>query len=75
MKSVVHFAVSYQYFGSSRGFIRVFPGRPWERNVIGFRVDYDPRFRPWFTAATSGPKDVVIVVDASRSMGDFLNNR
>ena len=53
----------------------MFPGRPWQRNVIGFREDYDPRFRPWFAAATSGPKDVVIIVDTSRSMGEFANNR
>eukprot|EP00665_Eupelagonemidae_sp_cell47_P004698 gene4697-8967_t len=31
-------------------------------------TDYDPRFRPWYAAAASGPKDVVIVVDVSGSM-------
>ena len=66
---------SYQFFGSSTGFTRVYPGRPWQRNVIGFREDFDPRFRPWFVGATSGPKDVVIIVDTSRSMGDFFNAR
>ena len=29
---------------------------------------YDPRIRPWYVAATSGPKDVVIVIDSSGSM-------
>jgi len=29
---------------------------------------YDPRIRPWYVAATSGPKDVVLVVDTSGSM-------
>ena len=24
---------------------------------------YDPRFRPWYAAAASGPKDVVLVID------------
>lgn len=67
--------ISYQFFGSRAGFLRVFPGRPWQRNVIGFREDFDPRFRPWYIGATSGPKDVVIVVDTSRSMGEFLNGR
>jgi len=66
---------SYQYFGSSLGFLRVYPGRPWQRNVIGFREDYDPRFRPWYSAAISGPKDVVIVVDTSRSLAEFVFRR
>ena len=30
--------------------------------------DYDPRVRPWYVAASSGPKDVVIVIDVSGSM-------
>ena len=30
----------------------------------------DPRFRPWFVqAATPTPKDVVVVIDSSGSMG------
>jgi uncharacterized protein YegL len=29
---------------------------------------YDPRFRPWYAAAASGPKDVIIVIDQSGSM-------
>ena len=29
---------------------------------------YDPRFRPWYSSASSGPKKVVIVVDESGSM-------
>ena len=55
--------------------MRAYPGRPWQRNVIGMREDFDPRFRPWFVGATSGPKDVVIVLDMSRSMGDFRGRR
>merc|ERR1711939_9005 len=30
---------------------------------------YDPRFRPWYSVVASGPKDVVIVIDNSGSMG------
>jgi hypothetical protein len=30
---------------------------------------YDPRFRPWYSAATSNPKIVIIVIDVSGSMG------
>ena len=34
----------------------------------------DPRFRPWYVlAATTKPKDIVLVIDSSGSMG--LNNR
>jgi len=29
---------------------------------------YDPRFRPWYVGAATGPKDVVIVIDVSGSM-------
>ena len=32
--------------------------------------DYDPRRRPWYVAASSGPKDVVIIMDISASMDD-----
>ena len=31
--------------------------------------NYDPRFRPWYSSAASGPKKVVILVDVSGSMG------
>lgn len=30
--------------------------------------EYDPRVRPWYVASSSGPKDVVIVMDISASM-------
>ena len=33
--------------------------------------NYDPRRRPWFVAASSGPKDVVLVIDTSGSMNDY----
>lgn len=32
---------------------------------------YDPRRRPWYVAASSGPKDVVLVLDVSGSMEDY----
>ena len=53
----------WQYFGSNAGLVRTFPGREWDTNFAGFYNDYDPRLRPWYIAATSGPKDVVIVLD------------
>lgn len=29
---------------------------------------FDPRFRPWFANAATGPKDVIIIIDVSGSM-------
>jgi hypothetical protein len=46
----------------------MFPAAEWPRNFIGFHDDYDPRMRPWYIAATSGPKNVVIIIDGSSSM-------
>eukprot|EP00804_Cyclotella_cryptica_P019052 CCRYP_014456-RA/>CCRYP_014456-RA protein AED:0.03 eAED:0.03 QI:213/1/1/1/1/1/3/251/787 len=51
------------YFGSSTGAFRIIPARHSE--TCG---NYDPRYRPWFVAASSGPKDVVLVIDISGSM-------
>eukprot|EP00903_Cladosiphon_okamuranus_P018586 g17109.t1 len=56
----------FTYFGSWTGVMRIFPGAS-----LGSECgDYDPRVRPWYVAASSGPKDVVIVVDISGSMVD-----
>ncbi|XP_055337095.1 voltage-dependent calcium channel subunit alpha-2/delta-3-like [Paramacrobiotus metropolitanus] len=60
--------IRWQYFGTNVGLIRLYPGREWDTNFAGFYNDYDPRIRPWYIAATSGPKDVVIVLDCSASM-------
>ncbi|CAD5114296.1 DgyrCDS3438 [Dimorphilus gyrociliatus] len=58
----------WQYFGSTAGLVRLYPGREWDTNFAGFYNDYDPRLRPWYIGATSGPKDVVIILDCSLSM-------
>mmetsp|Transcript_9291 Transcript_9291/g.20093 ORF Transcript_9291/g.20093 Transcript_9291/m.20093 type:complete len:668 (-) Transcript_9291:4-2007(-) len=54
------------YFGSSRGSFRIIPARHSETCGL-----YDCRRRPWFVAASSGPKDVVLVIDVSESMNDY----
>lgn len=36
--------------------------------------DFDPRFRPWYVTATSGAKNVILMIDTSSSMlGDGLD--
>lgn len=61
-------SLRWQYFGSSSGLMRLYPAREWDTNFAGFYNDYDPRVRNWYIAATSGPKDVIIVIDCSLSM-------
>jgi hypothetical protein len=51
------------YYGAQNGAFRIFPGRA--RQTCN---SYDPRKRPWYIAASSGPKDVVLVLDVSGSM-------
>ena len=56
--------VGYEYYGSQTvGSYTGWPGLDW-----CLEADYDPRFRPWYATAASGPKDVVIVIDTSGSM-------
>jgi hypothetical protein len=51
------------YFGSITGSFLIYPGRPSEECGV-----YDPTERPWYVAAGSGPKNVVLVLDFSGSM-------
>jgi hypothetical protein len=55
------------YVGSNRGLFREYPGNYHgdDSNKCG---DYDPRYRPWYTAAASGAKNVIILIDKSSSM-------
>ena len=40
--------------------MRKFPTALGHSNHFGVPIDYDPRVRPWYVSAASGPKDVVI---------------
>ena len=55
------------YFGGHDGLFRQVPAL--HQVQCGC---YDPRRRPWFVAASSGPKNVVLLIDVSKSMGDRM---
>jgi von Willebrand factor type A domain len=52
------------FFGSRHGPFRIYPAR--QSKDCG---EYDARLRPWFIAGSSGPKNVVLIVDISGVMG------
>lgn len=73
MKQMLHDYpfVKWQYFGSEEGMLTLFPA--FEDKAAC--SSYDPRFRPWYVeTATPEPKDVVLVIDTSGSMGTALMN-
>ena len=45
------------------------PGSP-EECSMGVS-EFDPRVRPWYVAASSGPKDIILILDTSGSMGNY----
>lgn len=63
----------WTYFGDIYGQMRIYPGYARERDSTGCKA-YDPRIRPWYLAASSGPKDVVIVLDVSGSMNQYAQS-
>ena len=56
----------FQYIGTPISTYRIYPGT--SQKVCR---DFDPRIRPWYIAATSGQKNVVLILDISESMNDF----
>lgn len=51
------------FVGTQDGTFRIHPAR--HANTCG---DFDPRSRPWYVSGSSGPKNVVLVLDTSGSM-------
>ncbi|XP_068702890.1 voltage-dependent calcium channel subunit alpha-2/delta-1-like isoform X2 [Montipora foliosa] len=59
--------LSWQYFGSDKGFMRTYPARRWDSSPS--QVDlFDARQRPWYIQGATSPKNVIILIDASGSM-------
>ncbi|KAI2803805.1 Voltage-dependent calcium channel subunit alpha-2/delta-4 [Blomia tropicalis] len=68
-------SLSWQFFGSARGFIRIYPSTKWKvsHDTHGHSKAptpdlYDCRVRQWYIQAAASPKDVVILLDTSGSM-------
>ncbi|XP_053487206.1 voltage-dependent calcium channel subunit alpha-2/delta-4 isoform X1 [Ictalurus furcatus] len=59
--------LTWQFFGSSTGFFRLYPGIKWTPDPNGV-VAFDCRNRNWYIQAATSPKDIIIVVDISGSM-------
>ncbi|XP_039276628.1 voltage-dependent calcium channel subunit alpha-2/delta-3 isoform X2 [Nilaparvata lugens] len=61
--------LSWQFFGSSTGFLRRFPGMKWPTDEVAIRQDlHDFRTSSWFVGAATSPKDVAILLDVSSAM-------
>ncbi|XP_061407914.1 voltage-dependent calcium channel subunit alpha-2/delta-3-like [Lethenteron reissneri] len=59
--------LTWQYYGSSTGFFRQYPGIKWTPDENGV-ISFDCRNRGWYIQAATSPKDIVILVDVSGSM-------
>ncbi|CAF3971477.1 unnamed protein product [Adineta steineri] len=62
--------LTWQYFCSQTGLYRVWPGHKWEypEDDIDELDLFDCRVQNWYIRATSSPRDVIILIDASGSM-------
>eukprot|EP00210_Caulerpa_lentillifera_P007424 g7095.t1 len=74
MKELIGDNDNFLYFSGVEGHQRIYPVLARHRGLINGDkelngcVKYDPRLRPWFIAASTRPKDIVFVIDISKSM-------
>ncbi|GFG33999.1 hypothetical protein Cfor_04865 [Coptotermes formosanus] len=64
-------SLSWQYFGSSTGFLRRYPAIKWPADYSTSRSGqelHDFRTSSWYIDSATSPKDVVILLDSSGSM-------
>lgn len=66
-------ALSWQYFCSSTGVMRQYPGIAWKEKDKESVDQFDCRTRSWFIEAATCSKDVVIIFDNSGSMAGYKN--
>eukprot|EP00945_MAST-04E_sp_MAST-4E-sp1_P007456 g7456.t1 len=55
-----------QYFGGQK--TGLFAQYPASDKTMCWCDDYDPRYQSWYSAAVTGPKDLILVLDVSGSM-------
>lgn len=58
--------LTYQYFGSPKGFMRFYPATQWSSETYDDSIDF--RIRSWYIEAMSSAKDIIILLDRSGSM-------
>ncbi|KAJ7370231.1 Voltage-dependent calcium channel subunit alpha-2/delta-4 [Desmophyllum pertusum] len=61
-------SLSWQYFGSDKGFMRTYPAKHWDDNNPNHVDLFDARRRPWYIQGATSPKNIIILIDASGSM-------
>ncbi|XP_023705860.1 voltage-dependent calcium channel subunit alpha-2/delta-3 isoform X6 [Cryptotermes secundus] len=64
-------SLSWQYFGSTTGFLRRYPAIKWPPDYSSARSGqelHDFRTSSWYIDSATSPKDVVVLLDSSGSM-------
>lgn len=73
IKHEVQSPIKYQYVGFYNSFRTIYPyvHKAFIDPSSEKCSEYDPRFRPWYVAAATGAKNVVLLIDISGSMASY----